>query len=112
MIARFPPAARGHLLHSLPGVVCLVVAATVACLTTARGAEPVPPIDLVRQAKRIVFLGDSITADGRWVAFLDAWMQAAGITADVIDCGLSSETVSGLSEEGHADGKFPRPTVS
>ena len=115
MIAIFPPAARGHLLHmlhSLPGVICLVVAATAACLPTARGAEPVPPIDLVRQAKRIVFLGDSITADGRWVAFLDAWMQAAGITADVIDCGLSSETVSGLSEDGHADGSFPRPVIS
>jgi lysophospholipase L1-like esterase len=30
---------------------------------------------------------------------------------DVIDCGLPSETVSGLSEVGHASGKFPRPDL-
>jgi lysophospholipase L1-like esterase len=29
----------------------------------------------------------------------------------VINCGLPSETVSGLSEAGHAGGKFPRPDV-
>ena len=30
----------------------------------------------------------------------------------LIDCGLASETVSGLSEEGHAGGKFPRPDLA
>ena len=29
----------------------------------------------------------------------------------MIDCGLPSETCSGLSEAGHAGGKFPRPDV-
>jgi len=30
---------------------------------------------------------------------------------EVINVGLPSETVSGLSEDGHADGKFPRPDL-
>jgi lysophospholipase L1-like esterase len=30
---------------------------------------------------------------------------------EVVNCGLPSETVSGLSEAGHAGGKFPRPDV-
>jgi len=93
-------------------IVALLVA--VACLpgSVARAADPVPPLDLMAQAKRIVFLGDSITYDGRWIATLASWLEAKGITADVIDVGLSSETVSGLSEQGHADGRFPRPDLA
>ncbi|MEX0669051.1 MAG: family 16 glycoside hydrolase [Pirellulales bacterium] len=79
-------------------------------LDAAPAAEPTP-IDLVRTAQRIAFLGDSITQDGRWVADLAAWMEFEGLTAEVINVGLSSETVSGLSEEGHADGTFPRPDL-
>src|SRR5262249_55958658 len=30
---------------------------------------------------------------------------------DVLGLGLASETLSGLSEEGHAGGKFPRPCL-
>jgi len=70
------------------------------------------PIDLVRNAKRIVVLGDSITYGGGWMLPLIAWLEADGSTADVINMGLSSETVSGLSEEGHAGGKFPRPDLA
>ena len=81
----------------------------------ADAAKPAPAaamMDAVRDAKRIVVLGDSITHDGRWVADLAAWMESKGFTAEVIDVGLSSETVSGLSEPGHADGRFPRPDVA
>ena len=70
------------------------------------------PRELVEQARRIVVLGDSITYGGRWVACVNAWMEAQGMTAEVIDVGLSSETVSGLSEEGHASGQFPRPDLA
>ena len=77
------------------------------------GAAPPPSAgDLVRNAGRIVVLGDSITHDGRWVADLAAWMESQGYTAEVIDMGLPSETVSGLTEEGHASGKFPRPDLA
>lgn len=62
---------------------------------------------------RIVFLGDSITQAGTYVEYIEAAMIAhhpAEVKA-VIPLGLSSETVSGLSEEGHAGGKFPRPDL-
>ena len=38
-------------------------------------------------------------------------METAGTSARVIDMALPSETVSGLSENGHAGGKFPRPDL-
>ena len=34
-----------------------------------------------------------------------------GRTIEFINVGLPSETVSGLSEEGHAGGQFPRPDL-
>ncbi len=92
--------------------VCAIPALVVACAVTARAAEPAAPGDLVRSAKRIAVVGDSITQDGRWVADLAAWMEDRGITADVINVGLSGETVSGLTEEPQAGGKNPRPDLS
>jgi lysophospholipase L1-like esterase len=70
-------------------------------------------LNLLRNSRRIVFLGDSITASGKYVAYFDAWLQTRKFEPlpKVIDAGLSSETVSGLSEEGHAGGKFPRPDL-
>lgn len=63
---------------------------------------------------RIVFLGDSITAAGSYVAYFDTWLvsRKEAQTPLVIDAGLASETVSGLSEDGHADGRFPRPDLA
>jgi lysophospholipase L1-like esterase len=80
----------------------------------AHAAEAATPGELVKEAKRIVFLGDSITAGGRYVAAFDAWLVAdRGANAPtVINMGLASETVSGLSEEGHAGGSFPRPDLA
>ncbi len=70
--------------------------------------------ELLKESKRIVFLGDSITAAGVYVGCFDSWLAAKkGIVAHhVIDAGLPSETVSGLSEEGHAGGQFPRPDLA
>lgn len=94
-------------------VVTLVAAAGIA-QSPSVAAEPTAAHkahQLVAEADRIVVLGDSITYGGRWVALLDCWKETAGLTGMVIDMGLSSETVSGLSEEGHAGGKFPRPDL-
>lgn len=76
----------------------------------ALGAEP---RELVQNSKRILFLGDSITAAGQYVANFEAWLiaQQWEHTPQVINGGLPSETISGLSEEGHAGGKFPRPDL-
>lgn len=61
--------------------------------------------------QRILFLGDSITYDGRYVAGFETWLLTRYPKRDfeVINVGLPSETVSGLTEEGHADGAFDRP---
>jgi len=63
--------------------------------------------------KRLVFLGDSITQAGDYVAFIEAALiaQHPEVQYEIIPLGLSSETVSGLSEEGHAGGAFPRPDL-
>ncbi len=69
--------------------------------------------DFLPGAKRILFLGDSITYSGQYVDEFETFLLIAHperrIT--VINCGLPSETVSGLTEAGHAGGKFPRPDV-
>lgn len=67
----------------------------------------------VASAKRIVILGDSITYAGGYVDFVEAVLRtrAPSWSGEIIDVGLASETVSGLSEEGHAGGKFPRPDL-
>lgn len=85
-----------------------------ACLAADGPLSPSQTLSgqLVQDAKRIIFLGDSITYDGRWVAMLTAWLESCGTTAEVIDVGLSSETVSGLTENGHAGGKFARPDLA
>lgn len=78
------------------------------------GAAEPSDAELVQKSKRIVFLGDSITFAGGYVAIFDAWLAAKqpNIAHEVISCGLPSETVSGLSEDGHAGGKFPRPDLA
>ncbi len=64
-------------------------------------------------AKRVVFLGDSITYAGQYVEFVEAYLRTRNPerAVEIIDIGLPSETVSGLSEDGHAGGKFPRPDL-
>lgn len=77
-------------------------------------AAPPGGRDLLEKSKRILFLGDSITAAGQYVAYVDAWLVSEfhEKAPRVFDGGLPSETVSGLSEEGHAGGKFPRPDLA
>jgi lysophospholipase L1-like esterase len=62
---------------------------------------------------RVLFLGDSITYSGQFVEYLEALarVESPGLRCEFLDLGLPSETVSGLSEPGHAGGKFPRPDL-
>ncbi len=64
-------------------------------------------------AKRVVFLGDSITYSGQYIAYLETFLATRfpNRQTEFINLGLPSETCSGLSEDGHAGGKFPRPDV-
>lgn len=63
--------------------------------------------------ERIVFLGDSITQGGLYVSYTAYFLNRLHPQKnfDIIGLGLSSETLSGLSEEGHAGGRFPRPCL-
>jgi lysophospholipase L1-like esterase len=63
--------------------------------------------------KRILFVGDSITYSGGYIASLEsAWIvQHPEQPIEFLNLGLPSETVSGLSEPGHAGGAFPRPDL-
>ncbi|MBB6731396.1 alpha/beta fold hydrolase [Cohnella zeiphila] len=65
---------------------------------------------LLPEKLRILFLGDSITDDGTYIAFMDAYfrLHAPESRIELINLGVSSETASGLSEPAHP---FPRPCV-
>src|SRR5438105_4956842 len=69
-----------------------------------------PPLTGVR---RVIFLGDSITYSGQFVEFLEAYLRIKdpALRCEFLDLGLPSETVSGLTEPGHAGGNFPRPDL-
>jgi lysophospholipase L1-like esterase len=72
-------------------------------------ADPMP----LAGVRRVVFLGDSITYSGQYIEFLEAYLRVKDPTlrCEFLDLGLPSETVSGLSEPGHARGEFPRPVL-
>lgn len=63
--------------------------------------------------KRILFLGNSITYNGKYISFIDAYLSLKypQRNFEIINLGLPSETVSGLSEPNHASGQFPRPVL-
>lgn len=65
------------------------------------------------ETARVAILGDSITYGGRWPTLVESALRSTPSFADavIVNFGLSSETVSGLSENGHAGGKFPRPCL-
>lgn len=61
----------------------------------------------------VLFLGNSITYAGQYVTDLEAYYLSRhpDRQLEFINVGLPSETVSGLSEPGHAGGAFPRPDL-
>jgi hypothetical protein len=87
----------------------LFLAAALTALAAEPGPSPavapsysLPPA--LAAARRIVVLGDSITYGGTYVDFVEAVvrLRAPDWRGEIIDLGLSSETVSSLSETGHA----------
>jgi len=86
----------------LCGVLCLA-AVNNPCRLSAEDFSPL-------KAKRILFLGDSITHAGGYISIIEARLMANGVDPlpEIINLGLPSETCSGLSEPDHP---FPRPDV-
>jgi lysophospholipase L1-like esterase len=88
----------------------LLVPVALAIVCASALADGPPALENVR---RVVFLGDSITYGGQYVDYVGAYLltRYPDCKIDSLDLGLPSETVSGLSEPGHAGGKFPRPCL-
>lgn len=88
-----------------------IVIALAACVVVT-GPSLAQGVDSLA-GKRVVFLGDSNTQAGGYVAFTTYYLEKLhpDKAFDVIGLGLASETLSGLSEDGHAGGKFSRPCL-
>jgi lysophospholipase L1-like esterase len=81
--------------------------------STPADPDRVPPeVDAIA-GKRVVFLGDSNTQAGGYVAVATYYLEKLFPQKDfnVLSLGLASETLSGLTEDGHAGGAFPRPCL-
>ncbi len=86
-----------------------LVAASLAVLSAGSDAAEEREFPF-KKGERVVFLGDSITFAGRYVQYVDAYVQSRFPQRDVeiLNLGLPSETVSGESEPDHP---YPRPNV-
>jgi lysophospholipase L1-like esterase len=64
----------------------------------------------LKNKERVVFLGDSNTYAGLFIAYIDGYLVSRfpARSFELINLGLPSETVSGLSEPDHP---YPRPDV-
>lgn len=102
MISNRPSQNRKPLMTRLPSVLLLTAIAAATPVT----AEETFPLT----AKRILFLGDSITNSGYYVAEIETQLrlQSTAQLPEIINIGLPSETCTGLSEPDHP---FPRPDV-
>src|SRR5262249_5716176 len=78
-------------------------------LTLAMPAPAAEPF-LLHGGQRIVFLGASNPSAGHFVAYVDGYLRTRfpDQKFELINLGLPSETVSGLSEPDHP---YPRPSV-
>jgi pimeloyl-ACP methyl ester carboxylesterase/lysophospholipase L1-like esterase len=91
-----------------------LLALVVCCLPLyLHSTEPAAVLSKLQDVGRIVFLGDSITYSGQYVEFIEAYYSTRVPERHIefLNLGLPSETVSGLSEDGHAGGQFPRPDL-
>ncbi len=91
----------------------LITPATAAALWFLTGSLHTADDQPLVGVHRIVFLGDSITYSGQFVEYIEAYLRInqSKHRYEFLDLGLPSETVSGLSEPGHAGGAFPRPDL-
>ena len=98
------------------GVVAFVMGMAGFCVAmTAETKRETPKLKITAlpNGGKILFLGDSITYAGGYVEAIDAalFLLAPDKTYTLLNVGLPSETVSGLTEPNHAGGAFPRPDL-
>ncbi|MFP6872977.1 MAG: SGNH/GDSL hydrolase family protein [Verrucomicrobiales bacterium] len=77
------------------------------------GIQASEDFEILKNARKIVFLGDSITYGGEYVVFFERWLSVnhPELNPEVLNQGIPSETISGLSEPGHLRHGFPRPDL-
>ena len=85
----------------------------IVMLAVSAIAAPRVELKPLRGVRRVLFLGDSITYSGGYVEALDSYVRLHSRRSriEMINIGLPSETVSGLTEPNHAGGAFPRPDL-
>lgn len=78
---------------------CLGIGASILAQTSEQG--------------RVAIFGDSIAYAGRWVNEVENALRADKrfVSCKIVNFAVPSETVAGLSEFGHAGGRFPRPCL-
>ena len=93
----FDPHPKKHILSHVLGLLL-----TLWLLIHAQAQQPDHGLKFAN-GDRILFLGDSITQDGRYVAFIETFLWAAygHLDLTVINMGVSAETVSNTTEPGH-----------
>jgi hypothetical protein len=106
----------GHILKDLPSIQTMkksifsLAIAGFIVLTgfICRAQSPLPGLE---KYHRVIFVGDSITYYGTYIDDIEAYVltRDTNSTITFLNLGQSSETVSGLSEPGHAGGKYVRP---
>lgn len=69
--------------------------------------------ETLKDSKKLVFFGDSITYGGEYVVIFERWLMInhPELNLEILNQGIPSETVSGLSEPGHLRHGFPRPDL-
>jgi len=90
--------------------VTLLAACLLVLTCTAEVTRAEAPLAFPLDAKRILFLGDSITHAGGYIAWIETHCRLQGVKPmpSFYNVGLSSETCSGQTEPAHP---FPRPDV-
>ena len=88
-------------------------AVTLLFLLTCFVCQAQTPLPGLEKYHHVVFIGDSITWLGGYVDDIEAYVltRDTNSTITFLNLGQSSETVSGLSEPGHANGKYTRPDM-
>ena len=88
-------------------LLCLIVLIAASSPFVVSADTSLPPLK-----GQVLFLGDSITHDGRYITFIEAYLRENAGAGEplpaLINLGLPSETLSGQSEPDHP---FPRPDV-
>lgn len=92
-------------------ILCHLATLLLLCSCQTNSQSSLRTYTIPKSVKSILFLGNSITYDGRFIEWIDAFYTThqPDRQLQIRNLGLPSETVSGLTEKGHAGGAFDRP---